>query len=182
MPDRACVIGLGASLGDALAIFARAIRSLALRGRVGAISHLYRSAAMGGPAQPAYFNAAVLLQSRLDPRELLGELRRLETVQGRVRTVRWGPRSLDLDLLWIEGQHIDQPDLTVPHPRLAERAFALLPLLDVAPEAREPISGRAYSPMRKKCPGARRPHPRNSAALDGRLAGRVLQFNSLANR
>jgi 7,8-dihydro-6-hydroxymethylpterin-pyrophosphokinase len=62
--------------------------------------------------------------------------------------VRWGPRQLDLDLLWIEGVSVDEPGLQVPHPRLAERGFALLPLLDVAPDAREPSSGQAYAGMR----------------------------------
>lgn len=87
-----------------------------------------------GPAQPDFVNAAVLLESELAPRALLAELQRVEASLGRVRKVRWGPRTIDLDLLWWEGGEVRDPDLTVPHPGLRERGFALAPLLEVAPD------------------------------------------------
>lgn len=149
LADSRCVIGLGANLGNGVAAFESAVGLLARFGRVHRVSNLYRSAAIGGPAQPDYFNAAVLLVTCLSPKPLLDEMLGIEHHHGRVRSVRWGPRQLDLDLLWIEGVSIDEPDLQVPHPRLTERAFALLPLLDVAPDAREPSSNRPYAGMRK---------------------------------
>ncbi len=147
------MIGLGANLGDKIAAFEMAVTGLARLGRIGAVSDLYETAAMGGPPQPDYFNAAVLLLTNLRPRPLLEELLNIEKRQGRVRTVRWGPRQLDLDLLWVEGTNVDESGLQVPHPRLTERGFALFPLLDVAPDAREPVTDRAYAGMRKNLSG-----------------------------
>jgi 2-amino-4-hydroxy-6-hydroxymethyldihydropteridine diphosphokinase len=143
------VIGLGANLGNGIAAFESAVKLLARLGRIQCVSNLYRSAAIGGPVQPDYFNAAVLLCSSQSPKTLLDEMLSIELKHGRVRTVRWGPRQLDLDLLWIEGVSINETGLQVPHPRLVERGFALLPLLDVAPDAREPSSSRPYAEMRK---------------------------------
>ena len=144
-----CVIGLGANLGDMLATFESTVELLTRVGSVERVSHLYESAPVGGPAQPDYFNAAVLLRSTLTPRNILADMLRIERDRGRVRGVRWGPRLLDLDLLWIDGVIVDEPGLKVPHPRLIERNFALFPLVDVAPDAREPNTGRVYAEMRK---------------------------------
>jgi 2-amino-4-hydroxy-6-hydroxymethyldihydropteridine diphosphokinase len=144
-----CVIGLGANLGDMLATFESTVELLTRIGSIDSVSHLYESAPVGGPAQPDYFNAAVLLRSSLAPRAILEEMLGIERYHGRVRGVRWGPRLLDLDLLWIDGVIVDEPGLKVPHPRLVERHFALFPLLDVAPDAREPNTGTPYSEMRK---------------------------------
>jgi len=147
--ENRCVIGLGANLGNGIAAFESAVSLLARSGRIQRISNLYATTAIGGPAQPDYFNAAVFLCTNLSPKALLDEMLSIELHHGRVRTVRWGPRPLDLDLLWIEGVSVDEPGLQVPHPRLTERGFALLPLLDIAPDAREPSSDRAYAGMRK---------------------------------
>ncbi len=138
------VIGLGANLGDPTRAFAVAITSLRELGEVRAISALYRTEAVG-PPQPDYHNAAVLLRTELAPRRLLDELLRIEAACGRERRERWGPRLLDLDLLWLEGKSVSEPGLQVPHPRLTQRAFALRPLLDVVPDAEEPFSGRPYT-------------------------------------
>jgi 2-amino-4-hydroxy-6-hydroxymethyldihydropteridine diphosphokinase len=128
------VIGLGGNLGSVRANFEHAIRLLERHARVEARSHLYRSDAMG-PPQPAYLNAAVLAETDLSPHALLDELRGIERALGRVRRERWGPRTLDLDILVIEGLAIDDERLTVPHPGLLERNFALAPLADVWPDA-----------------------------------------------
>jgi 2-amino-4-hydroxy-6-hydroxymethyldihydropteridine diphosphokinase len=98
-------------------------------------SKVYETAPVGGPPQPAFLNAAIAVDCTLSPLVLLDELQRIEADLGRTREVRWGPRAIDLDILWIEGVTVDEPRLVVPHPRLHERAFALLPLLDVAPHA-----------------------------------------------
>lgn len=143
---RAYVIGLGANLGDREATLRSAIRALAKLGAVLAISDLYETAAVG-PPQPDYLNAAVLLESSLEPAGLLAELLQVERAHGRERRERWGARTLDLDLLYSPDLALSEPSLTLPHPELTRRAFALCPLLDVAPEAREPGSGRRYAEL-----------------------------------
>lgn len=140
------VIGLGANLGDRRATLRSALFALEELGRLVEVSSLYESPAVG-PPQPDYLNAAVLLSSLLGPFELLAGLARIEQAHGRERRVRWGPRTLDLDLLYGPELEVNEPELTVPHPELAKRAFALVPLLDVAPEAREPGSGARYADL-----------------------------------
>ena len=129
------VVGLGSNLGDREATLLRAERILAARQDIDVIarSALYATAPVG-PPQPDYLNAALRLETELSPRELLDVLLEIERLLGRVRAERWGPRTLDLDILFWTGGEVDEPGLRVPHPRLAERAFAVAPLLDVAPE------------------------------------------------
>ena len=111
------------------------LRSAAIRlPDVVARSKVYETAPVG-PPQADYLNAAVKLDTKLEPRELFETMLSIERALGRVRRERWGPRTIDLDLLWIEGRTVSDADLVVPHPHLLERAFALLPLLDVAPGA-----------------------------------------------
>jgi 2-amino-4-hydroxy-6-hydroxymethyldihydropteridine diphosphokinase len=138
------VVGLGANLGDRLAAMRAAVQELGRSTRVLATSPVYETEPVG-PAQPRFLNAAALLAWEGSPEELLRELLDVEARLGRVRGgERWGPRSIDLDLLWVEGVAVDGAQLTVPHARLRERAFALVPLLDVAPDARDPRTGDAY--------------------------------------
>jgi 2-amino-4-hydroxy-6-hydroxymethyldihydropteridine diphosphokinase len=99
-----------------------------------AVSGVFETAPVGGPEQDDYLNAVVALDTELDARALLDLAHRIEAHAGRVRTVRWGPRSLDVDVLIVGDARVDEPDLQVPHPRLAERGFVLAPLRDVAPE------------------------------------------------
>lgn len=127
------IIGLGSNLGSREAFLRVALRLVAAHARVElvAVSSLYATPPLG-PPQPDYLNAAARVRTDLAPRELLAHLQRVETELGRVREVRWGPRTIDLDFL--HGGEVREPDLEVPHPGLRERAFALAPLLDVAPE------------------------------------------------
>jgi 2-amino-4-hydroxy-6-hydroxymethyldihydropteridine diphosphokinase len=111
---------------------------------VRARSRVLETAPVGGPPQDAYLNAAVLVDYNGSPGALLDELLRIEADLGRTREVRWGPRTVDLDLLWAGDAIVDEPRLVVPHPRLAERAFALVPLLDLVPDARDPRTGTPY--------------------------------------
>jgi 2-amino-4-hydroxy-6-hydroxymethyldihydropteridine diphosphokinase len=141
---RRYAIGLGANLGERLATLGSALEALRGLGQVVAVSRIYETAALG-PPQPDYLNAAVLLESSLAPAELLSELLAIERNHGRVRLERWGPRTLDLDVLWADDLVLDERDLSIPHPELGSRPFALMPLLDVAPDARDPRSGEAYA-------------------------------------
>lgn len=140
---RRYVIGLGANLGDRFETLRAARAGLAQYGTVLAASGVYETEPVG-PAQPLFLNAAVLVESGLAPVVLLRALLHLEQAHGRERRVRWGPRSLDLDLLFSPGLVLTTPELVLPHPELTRRAFALVPLLDVAGEARDPSSGVAY--------------------------------------
>ena len=139
-------VGLGANLGDAPATVREAMRALDVlpQTRLLRASRLYRSRAWGVETQPDFINAVAMLESRLPARSLLDELLAIERAHGRERAaeVRWGPRTLDLDLLLHGDSIIDEPGLRVPHPHLHERAFALLPLVEVAPDAVIPRRAR----------------------------------------
>ncbi|NUQ00407.1 MAG: 2-amino-4-hydroxy-6-hydroxymethyldihydropteridine diphosphokinase [Armatimonadetes bacterium] len=130
------VIGLGSNLGDRLAYLRGAVSRLQAEPglRLVATSGVYESPPMGPIAQADFLNAAVLIETTIAPRELLARCLAIEAEHGRVREVRWGPRTLDLDLLWVEGVTVEEPGLTLPHPGLAERAFVLRPLAELLPD------------------------------------------------
>jgi 2-amino-4-hydroxy-6-hydroxymethyldihydropteridine diphosphokinase len=138
------VIGLGANLGDRRGQISEAARRIGSLYRVTSASALYECDAVG-PPQPRYLNAAVLVAAELEPRRLLADLLAIERELGRERRERWGPRPIDLDILFIDGASVDAEGLVVPHPLLRERTFALRPLLDVLPAARDPKSGASYA-------------------------------------
>ena len=142
-------VGLGANLGDAAGTVRAAMQALdgLPRTRVLRVSRLYRTPAWGNTAQPDFVNAAAALETEMDARELLDGLLVIERDFGRVRAAdgsdRWGARTLDLDLLLHGDARIDEPGLHVPHPHLHERAFALVPLVEVLPDAVIPGRGPA---------------------------------------
>ncbi len=128
-------LGLGSNLGDRLGHLQRAVDLLDehRRIRVDAVSSVYETVPQGGPPQPDYLNLAVRIHTRRSPGRLLTQCQAVETRLGRRRTERWGPRTVDLDLLLYGRRRIATRSLKVPHPRLLERAFALVPLIEVAP-------------------------------------------------
>ena len=130
-------IGIGSNAADARARVRDAFDRLADLGTVVARSPLYRTEPWGVTDQPAFVNAAASLDTALAPRALLGELKRIEDEAGRVPTYRWGPRVLDLDILTYGELRVDEPDLVIPHARLRERAFALVPLAEIDPRYAE---------------------------------------------
>jgi 2-amino-4-hydroxy-6-hydroxymethyldihydropteridine diphosphokinase len=138
------VVGLGANLGDRLSAMRSAVRELDQVARVEKTSRAYATAPVGGIAQPEFMNAAVLVIFRGEAVQLLDELLAIEKKLGRVRKERWGPRTIDLDILWIDGLLVDTPRLVVPHPSLRERAFALVPMLELVPDASDPRTGQRY--------------------------------------
>jgi len=135
-------LGLGANLGDPVAQLARAVARLkeVLHGVV--VSSVYRSEPVGYREQPDFFNLVCGGWTRLSPRELLAHARAVEREAGRVRSFPNSPRPLDVDLLVYGEAVTDDPELTLPHPRMAERAFVLVPLAEVAPEWRHPVGKR----------------------------------------
>lgn len=137
-------VGVGSNLGDPAARVRAAIAELGTLPDTRLIdsSRLYRTAPFGPVPQGDFINAVAGLLTQLSPVELLAKLRELEHAAGRVREQRWGPRTLDLDLLVFGDVRLDTPELTVPHPGIAERGFVLAPLHDVAPTLEVPGAGR----------------------------------------
>jgi 2-amino-4-hydroxy-6-hydroxymethyldihydropteridine diphosphokinase len=143
-------IGLGSNLGDSLETLRGATARLAALGAVRSVSPLYETDPVGLQDQPAFLNAVVLLDTTLPPEALLDALLAIEADFHRERTIRWGPRTLDLDLLWYEGAERDGERLTLPHPRAHERAFVLRPLADLDPDL--PLAGSTASELLRRLP------------------------------
>ncbi|MBV9952827.1 MAG: 2-amino-4-hydroxy-6-hydroxymethyldihydropteridine diphosphokinase [Acidimicrobiia bacterium] len=125
-------LGLGSNVGDRERFLRDAVATLGPAVR--AVSDVYETEPVGGPDQGMYLNLVVEIETDMTPRELLGLCHRLEGAADRVRTVRWGPRTLDVDVLWMDGVQLDSPDLQIPHPRMWERRFVLAPLAELAPD------------------------------------------------
>lgn len=143
-------IGLGSNLGDRAALLSGAVERLRATPGIGSVtlSRVHETEPVGGPSgQGRYLNAVAQVETTLEPHALLAELRRIETGAGRERRERWGPRTLDLDLLLYDDRVIDSPDLTVPHPRLHERRFVLEPLAELAPELVHPVLRRTITEL-----------------------------------
>lgn len=141
-------VALGSNLGDRLATLRGAVAELQQRSiRVVARSALYRTAPVGLDTPHDFLNAVVQVSTELDPGQLLAELLAAEGVLGRRRGPTSGDRTCDLDLLLYHDVCMREEDLELPHPRMASRRFVLLPLLDLAPELRDPRSGRAYADL-----------------------------------
>jgi 2-amino-4-hydroxy-6-hydroxymethyldihydropteridine diphosphokinase len=147
-------LALGANLGDRLANLQRAVDELAATPgiRVVRSSRVYETEPVGGPEQPEYLNAALEVETDLAPHDLLEACLAVEGAMGRVRDERWGPRPIDVDVLTFGTETIDEPDLTVPHPRMHERGFVLVPLAEL--DADPPVpEGRRLATLRLM-PGA----------------------------
>jgi len=124
-------LSLGSNLGDRRRQLREAVDSLP---GVVRVSPVYETEPVGGPPQPDYLNLVVEVETDLSPRALLGLCHRLESAAGRMPGERWGPRPLDVDVLLVDDLVVDEPDLTIPHPRMQERRFVMAPLADIAPE------------------------------------------------
>lgn len=145
------VLALGSNLGDRLGTLQGAADAIAAIPGVclTAASPVYETAPVGGPRQPDYLNAVLLATTELAPEDLLGALHEVEAAFERTREVRWGPRTLDIDIISYEGVTSDDPQLTLPHPRAHERAFVLAPWYDVDPQADLPGHGPVAALLEK---------------------------------
>jgi 2-amino-4-hydroxy-6-hydroxymethyldihydropteridine diphosphokinase len=140
-------VGLGANLGDRLATLRTATERLADAGDISLVSSVYETEPWGYVDQPAFLNAAVALDTWLEPEELLDALHLIEAELGRVRAFPNAPRTIDLDLLLFDDRVIETPKLKVPHPRLHERAFVLVPLTEIAGARRHPVLRRSLADL-----------------------------------
>jgi 2-amino-4-hydroxy-6-hydroxymethyldihydropteridine diphosphokinase len=176
-------IGLGANLGNREANLRAALRGLWRMGRVEAVSSLYETEPVGPlgsaqdrPEQPPFLNAACRFETGLEPRPLLRFLQGLEHELGRRRGgERWGPRPIDLDVLLYDDRVIDEDDLALPHPRLAERPFALVPLAEIAADVKHPATGKTVAQLRKAAgeEGVRRVADAGWDGLEGMAAEKL---------
>ena len=162
MNQSRCAIALGANLGDPEKTLEAAIHTLnqTPQIRVEACSSWYLTKAIG-PPQPDYINGCAILQTDMAPLQLMRTLLDVENQFGRVRRERWGARTLDLDLLLFDDVILDSPDLVIPHPRMGDRAFVLIPLAEIAPNWIEPVSKSPISVLVQKVDqtGVRQAHP-----------------------
>jgi 2-amino-4-hydroxy-6-hydroxymethyldihydropteridine diphosphokinase len=171
-PIRTVVLAVGSNLGDRLANLQQGLAAICGDGiDCRAVSAVFQTAPVGGPDQDDFLNAVLLADSALPARVILGRCQQAEAELGRVRTVRWGPRTLDVDIIAYGSQVSTEPDLTLPHPRAHKRAFVLAPWLDVAPAAYLPGFGPAADLLAAiGCEGVRRVPELRLTLPDGRAA------------
>ena len=144
---------IGGNLGDRAAYLEMALTKIAdTCGNITNTSSIYETAAWGNTDQPSFYNQAVVVSSTLSPEALMDQLLAIEHEMGRVRDQKYGPRTIDLDILMIDGLVFNTDKLTIPHPQMHNRRFALLPMAEVAPTLTHPILDQSIEDLLQNCP------------------------------
>jgi len=151
MKEHIVYISLGSNLGDRLANLKQAIASLTPQMEVKAKSQVYETPPWGYEDQPKFLNQVIKVRTYLDPEPLLKHLKRLEVALGRKESFPNGPRVIDLDILFYDDRVLNTPSLVIPHPRLQERGFVLLPLMDIEPDLLHPVNKKSVREMAAQC-------------------------------
>ena len=141
-------LGLGTNLGDRLRNLQKAISSLSSVMTVTAVSPIYQSDPWGVTDQPPFLNLCLQATTNLNPHTLLHYLKNLETELGRQKTIKWGPRLIDIDILFYDDKIVQTNNLTIPHPHMAERAFVIVPLADIAPNVYHPVFNKTIAELK----------------------------------
>ncbi len=153
MDNRGIYLLLGSNLGNRLAHLANALQQLAAEaGCINQLSAIYETAAWGKTDQPAFLNQVIRISSSLTPENLLDTILAIEQTLGRTRQKKWAARTIDIDILFYHDQIIEQPNLTIPHPELPNRRFALEPLAEIAPHFVHPALQKTIEELLSECP------------------------------
>jgi 2-amino-4-hydroxy-6-hydroxymethyldihydropteridine diphosphokinase len=153
-PATPVALALGSNVGDCLDSLRRAVKALAPYVNVTSISPVYETAPVYVTNQPVFLNATVVGTTKLEPLALLWTVKDIESEIGRTPTYRYGPRVIDIDIIFYGDRIIETPELTIPHKRVDEREFVLRPLCDIAPEWKHPVSGKTVAEMRALLPAS----------------------------
>ncbi|RYD55695.1 MAG: 2-amino-4-hydroxy-6-hydroxymethyldihydropteridine diphosphokinase [Sphingobacteriales bacterium] len=146
-------LSLGSNEGDRIGWLRQSLQMLAEKcGAIVAISHIYQTAAWGLPDQPDFLNMAVAVDTELSAADVLSKIRLIEEALKRQRTIKWGQRTLDIDILFFNDEVIDTAELQVPHPHLHKRMFVLVPLADFAPDYLHPVLKKTVLQLLAECP------------------------------
>ena len=140
-------LGLGANTGNRIKNLSRAIQAIAEQSTIGPVSSVYETEPVGYTEQPLFLNAAISISTETDPEQLLQRIKEIEHSMGRTPGFRNAPRPVDIDILFYDNRVLHSEQLTVPHPRLAERAFVLVPLAEIAPGLRHPENGKTIKEL-----------------------------------
>ena len=151
MKEHIIYLALGSNLGDRLANLKQAVASLTPQAEVKAKSQVYETLPWDYEAQPKFLNQVVRATTYLEPEPLLKHLKRLEVALGRKKSFKNGPRLIDIDILFYDDLVLNKPSLVIPHPRLHERGFVLLPLLEIAPDLIHPLNKKSVREMAAEC-------------------------------
>lgn len=145
-------LALGSNVGDSRQYLAKAIELLSAQLRDVKAAPIYTSKAVGYTDQPDFLNTAVRAETELSPAELFRFVKDVEQQVGRIFRFRWGPREIDIDIIFYDDLQLDSPELTIPHPRFTERDFVLRPLCDIEPEKIDPVSGLTVTALLERMP------------------------------